>query len=245
MSTTKSDISKRYRGFLPVVIDIETAGLNSKSDAILEIAAIILTISEDNEIVPQESHFCHVIPFKGANLDQESLEFTKIDPYHPFRFAVDENEALKQIFSPIKKAIKDHNCSRAVLVGHNPNFDLSFIKAAAKRCGYKKTPFHLFTTFDTATLAGIALGQTVLAIACEKAGIKFETRNATRLCMMQQKRRNCFVILLINLYQHQNPQRKHIIVFICTAVFYRVIMVPRALHSNNQIIRKRHRVSNR
>ena len=32
----------RFRGFYPVVIDVETAGFNAKTDALLEIAAITL-----------------------------------------------------------------------------------------------------------------------------------------------------------------------------------------------------------
>ena len=33
-------VSNRFRGFLPVVVDVETAGFNSETDALLEIAAI-------------------------------------------------------------------------------------------------------------------------------------------------------------------------------------------------------------
>jgi len=171
-------IAQRFRRFLPVVIDIETAGLNPKKDAILEIAAIMLTMDDEGIIKPAESHMCHVKPFEGANLDQEALEFTGIDPFHPFRFAIPEAEALEKIFQPIRLAVKKNKCLRAILVGHNPTFDLTFLQAAVKRCEYKRDPFHRFTTFDTATLGALAFGHNVLAVACERAGFKFETVKA-------------------------------------------------------------------
>jgi len=170
-------MSNRFRGFLPVVTDIETAGFNPNTDALLEIAIVLLAINEEGKIEPQETHFCHVLPFPDANLDPAALEFTQIDPYHPFRFAVSEAEALSQIFAPIQQALEQYRCQRAVLVGHNPSFDLSFISAASKRCQIAN-PFHPFTTFDTATLAGMAYGETVLARACKTARIPFDPKEA-------------------------------------------------------------------
>ncbi|MED5420384.1 MAG: hypothetical protein VYD01_02905, partial [Pseudomonadota bacterium] len=35
-------MSDRFRGFLPVVVDVETGGFNCKTDALLEIAAVFL-----------------------------------------------------------------------------------------------------------------------------------------------------------------------------------------------------------
>jgi ribonuclease T len=168
-----TDIAKRFRGFLPVVVDIETAGLNYQTDAVLEIAAIILELDSQGILKPKEEHFVHIKPFDGANLDQKALEFNGIDPHHPFRFAISEREALDKILRPIRQEIKATKCNRAILVGHNPTFDLNFLQAAVKRTGYKRNPFHLFSTFDTATLAGVAYGHTVLAVACKLAGIKF------------------------------------------------------------------------
>lgn len=120
----------------------------------------------------------HVIPFPGANLERSALAFTGIDPYHPFRFAVPEREALETIFLPIRLAIRDTGCSRAVLVGHNPSFDIGFLKAAVDRSGIKRNPFHSFTTFDTATLAGLAFAQTVLAKAVQAAGLPWNPTEA-------------------------------------------------------------------
>ena len=170
-------MSKRFRGFLPVVTDIETAGFNPNTDALLEIAIVLLIIDEEGKIHPEKTHFSHVLPFPHANLDPAALEFTQIDPYHPFRFAVSEAEALSEIFTPIQEALEEHHCQRAVLVGHNPSFDLSFISAASKRCQIA-SPFHPFTTFDTATLAGMAYGETVLAKACKTARIPFDPKQA-------------------------------------------------------------------
>lgn len=177
-SDHKSPIAKRFRGFLPVVIDVETAGFNAKRDALLEIAAVTLAIDDQGYLQQQKTISCHVEPFPGANLDQESLEFTGIDPYHPFRMAKPELEALEMIFKPVRKAIRESGCNRAILVGHNSFFDLSFLNAAVARTGIKRNPFHPFSTFDTVTLAGLAYGQTVLARAVQAAGIEWDSDQA-------------------------------------------------------------------
>lgn len=171
-------IRNRFRGFLPVVIDIETGGFIASTDAILEIAATIVRMDEDGQMRVHRTHSFHVKPFEGANLEQAALDFTGIDPYHPFREAVDEHEALTEIFKVIRKEIRDQQCSRAVLVAHNAHFDAGFITAAVERCEIKRNPFHPFSHFDTATLSGLAFGQTVLAKACGEAGIKFDNAEA-------------------------------------------------------------------
>jgi ribonuclease T len=174
----KSRIAKRFRGFLPVVVDVETGGFNPLTDALLEIAAVTLMLGEQGLWRQERTIACHVQPFPGANLDPVALEFTGIDPYHPFRLAVPEEQALQTVFSAVHKAIEAHGCSRAILVGHNPAFDLAFIKAAIKRTGIKPNPFHSFSTFDTATLAGLAFGQTVLSRAVIAAGLEWDHAEA-------------------------------------------------------------------
>ncbi len=171
-------ICDRFRGFLPVVVDIETGGFNASTDAILEIAATIVRMDEDGQLLVHRTYNYQVKPFEGANLEQAALDFTGIDPYHPFREAVDEHEALTELFKVIRKEIRDQHCSRAVLVGHNAHFDAGFVTAAVERCEIKRNPFHPFSHFDTATLAGLAFGQTVLAKACNEAGIKFDNAEA-------------------------------------------------------------------
>lgn len=176
--TASRPLARRFRGFLPVVVDVETGGFNPKRDALLEIAAVILAMNPEGQVYPTETIHAHVEPFPGANIEPSALEFTGIDPYHPFRFAVSEREALDRIFQPVRQAMKENHCTRAVLVGHNPFFDLSFLKAAVDRCKIKRNPFHPFTTFDTATLGALAYGQTVLARAVKAAGFPWDSNEA-------------------------------------------------------------------
>lgn len=176
--TSKNQIANRFRGFLPVVVDVETAGFNAETDALLEIAAVTVRMDTSGRIHRDRSFSCHVEPFPGANLDQRALDFTGIDPFNPFRMAKAEDKALEHIFAPIREEVKTQNCTRAILVGHNPFFDLGFLKAAVERTGTKKSPFHSFSTFDTATLGGLAYGQTVLAKAAQAAGIEWDNSQA-------------------------------------------------------------------
>lgn len=177
MYVSNPRIADRFRGFLPVVIDVETAGFNADTDALLEIAAVMIRMDEEGFVKRDRTHACHVAPFPGANLDKASLAFNGIDPHHPFRDAVAEKEALEQIFSAIREEVKHTDCSRAILVGHNPFFDLGFIQAAVERTGVK-SPFHAFSTFDTATLGALAYGQTVLARAAQAANIDWNQNEA-------------------------------------------------------------------
>jgi len=189
-------IAKRFRGFLPVVIDVETAGFNPKKDALLEIAAVTLGIDEQGYLQRQETIACHVEPFPGANLEQESLEFTGIDPYHPFRMAKPELEAMEMIFKPVRQAVKAGGCNRAILVGHNASFDLSFLNAAVERTRIKRNPFHPFSTFDTVTLAGLAYGQTVLARAVQAAGFKWNSDKAHSAVYDTEQTANLFCTII-------------------------------------------------
>lgn len=175
----KSLFSTRFRGYYPVVIDVETAGFNAKTDALLEIAASLLHMDEETGLLSIKETFCfNVEPFEGANLEPAALEFTGIDPTNPLRGAVTEDEALKSMFKQIRKAMKSYDCQRAVMVAHNAAFDLGFVNAASERCNIKRSPFHPFVSFDTASLSGLALGQTVLAKACKSAEIEFDNSEA-------------------------------------------------------------------
>ena len=171
-------MSTRFRSYLPVVVDIETAGFNANTDALLEMAVVIPAMDESGQLVIQSSHREHVIPFEGANLDPAALKFNGIDPYHPFRLAIDEKEALRKLFAPVREAVKAQQCTRAILVGHNPAFDIGFMNAAVERTKFKRNPFHPFSTFDTATLGGLAYGQTVLAKAAKAADIAWDNEQA-------------------------------------------------------------------
>jgi ribonuclease T len=172
-------LSDRFRGYYPVVIDVETAGFNAQTDALLEIAASVLTMDQHTgELSILKTIHFNIEPFEGANLEKAALEFTGIDPFNPLRDASDEATAIKEIFKVIRKEIKNHDCKRAIIVAHNASFDLGFLNAAIARNNIKRSPFHPFVSFDTTTLSGLALGQTVLAKACKTANIEFCNKEA-------------------------------------------------------------------
>jgi ribonuclease T len=168
----------RFRGFLPVVIDVETGGFNARTDALLEIAAVLIDMRSDGTLWRGETHRYHVIPFPGSNLEPASLAVNGIDPHHPLRPAIPEDDALHRIFREVRTAVRAADCTRAVLVGHNAFFDLNFLNATVARTQIKRNPFHPFTSFDTATLGGVAFGQTVLMRATLAAGLEWDSGSA-------------------------------------------------------------------
>ena len=178
MTENKLPIAYRFRGYLPVVLDLETGGFNARTDAILEIAAVILEMADDGSLIKGEAIFFNVEPFPGANIEQSALEFTGIDPDNPLRMAVTEKAALTRTFKSIRSEVKRTGCNRAILVAHNAAFDHTFINIASERGNLKRNPFHPFSSFDTATLCGLAYGQTVLSRACAAAGIEFSNEAA-------------------------------------------------------------------
>ncbi len=179
MSQTEQTLfAKRFRGFFPVVIDVETAGFNNQTDALLEIAVSTLKMDEQGLLSLDSTTHFHVAPFEGANIEKAAIEFNGIDPFSPLRGAVQESEAIKEICKVVRKAQKAAGCQRSVVVAHNSAFDHGFLSAAIERCNIKRTPFHPFVSFDTTSLAGLALGQTVLAKACRAAGIEFDNSQA-------------------------------------------------------------------
>lgn len=178
MTQSKPLLAQRFRGYYPVVIDVETAGFNAKTDALLEIAATLLDMDEFGNLVPAQTLHFHVEPFEGANLDASSLAFNGIDPFNPLRGAVSEREAITEICKAVRKAQKDAGCQRSVIVAHNAAFDQGFFNAAVERLKFKRSPFHAFVSFDTTSLAALAVGQTVLAKACQAAGIAFDNKEA-------------------------------------------------------------------
>jgi ribonuclease T len=175
---TEPKIVNRFRGFLPVVVDVETGGFNANTDALLEIAAVIVEMSPMGQLRPGATFRYHVQPFHGSRIDPASLAVNGIDPDHPLRPAMPEKEAITQLFREIRKAVREAQCTRAVLVGHNASFDLGFVNAVVSRTDIKRNPFHPFSSFDTATLGGVAYGQTVLARAVTAAGLTWDTAAA-------------------------------------------------------------------
>lgn len=171
-------MADRFRGFLPVVVDVETGGFNCKTDALLEIAAVLLEANGDGLLDRTETIRYHVKPFEGANMEPASLAVNGIDPHHPLRPAIDEKEALQRVFREVRRAVRDAGCTRAILVGHNSSFDLGFLNEAVVRSEIKRNPFHPFSSFDTATLCGVAYGQTVLSRAVKAAGLPWDEESA-------------------------------------------------------------------
>lgn len=171
-------MADRFRGFLPVVVDVETGGFNAKTDALLEIAVVLLDYSDSGELTRRETFRYHVKPFEGANMDPASLAVNGIDPDHPLRPAIDERDALQRVFREVRRAVREQRCQRAILVGHNAAFDLGFLNEAVERSSIKRNPFHPFSCFDTATLCGVAFGQTVLARAVAAAGFTWDEESA-------------------------------------------------------------------
>lgn len=170
-------IAERFRGFLPVIVDVETGGLDPKTDALLELAAITIDCDQEGLFRPVDSIHFHIEPFKNANLDPKSLQITGIDPFHPFRFAVTEKEMFSGLFEFLKNAQRQTNCSRSILVGHNAWFDLSFVNSAMVRNNIQKSPFHKFTSIDTSTIGMMMVGHTVLAEALKRANIEFDSNS--------------------------------------------------------------------
>ena len=173
-------MARRFRGFYPVVIDVETGGFDEKKDALLEVAAVTMTIDESGHMKTSGEYQCHINPFEGANMDPASLEINGIDPHHPFRIAIakDEETGMRELFRFIHKEMKPHKCKRAIMIGHNTTMDHNFIFAAAERNKISRNPFHPFSTFDTVSLAGLAYGQTVLSRAAQAAGLSWDNDEA-------------------------------------------------------------------
>lgn len=195
-TSEKSPLAQRFRGFLPVVVDVETGGFDANRDALLEIAAVTLHM-DDAGILHRHETFNYLLdPFEGANIEQSALDFTGINLEDPDRDALPELIAIPELFSSIRRAVKEHGCTRAVMVGHNAHFDLGFVNAVASRCDMKRNPFHPFSCFDTATLSGLAFGQTVLAKSCQVAGIEFSNSKAHSAAYDAEKTADLFCLIV-------------------------------------------------
>lgn len=190
--SSDTEIATRFRKFLPVIIDVETGGFNADTDALLEVAAVLVRMDSRGVLVRGDTIAFHIDPFEGANIEQSALEFTGIDLESEARDAVEEDIALKEVFRAVREEVKASGCNRAVLVGHNAHFDLNFLNKASDRNKIKRNPFHPFSCFDTASLSGLAFGQTVLAKACETAGIEFSNKSAHNAAYDAEKTADLF-----------------------------------------------------
>lgn len=191
-----SPMAQRFRGFLPVIVDVETGGFNAQTDALLEIAAVTIRMDQEGYLHRHETFSFHVEPFEGANIEQAALDFTGIDLDCPERMAEPELMVMTDLLSAVRRAVKENGCTRAVIVGHNAHFDLNFVNAVIERCNIKRSPFHPFSVFDTATLAGLAFGQTVLAKACQVAGVEFSNSAAHSAAYDAEKTADLFCLIV-------------------------------------------------
>lgn len=201
-------ISHRFRSFLPVVIDVETGGFNHQTDALLQIAAVFLRMDERGHLYRSETVSHHVKPFEGSNMEPESLKVNGIDPFHPLRLAIDESEALSNIFKAVRREVKSNECSRAILVGHNAAFDLNFLNAAVDRTSIKRNPFHPFSSFDTVSLAGMAFGQTVLSRAVRAANMPWDDVEAHSAIYDAEQTAELFCNIMNQWETHDNTMSK-------------------------------------
>ncbi len=167
-------LAARFRGFMPVVIDIETGGFDANRHAILEMAAVFLDM-DDEGLRICGSWQQAVAPRIGSVIEEASLKVTGIDPRRP---AMPEAEALTELFSVVRMLQRESECQRSIMVAHNAAFDLGFLNAAIERHGIKRAPFHPFTFIDTASIAALSVGHTVLREACNRAGIAFDSEQA-------------------------------------------------------------------
>lgn len=203
-------MAARFRGFLPVAVDVETGGFDCERDALLEIAVVCIRMEDDGVVHPEPVVSTHVQAFPGANIEPKSLEITGIDPDHPFRAALPEREALELVFNPVRIAMRGAGCQRAILVGHNAAFDLSFLNAAVRRSGHKRNPFHPFSCFDTATLGGLAYGQTVLSRAVQAAGFEWDPAEAHSAVYDAERTANLFCAIVNRWKQLEDLERERV-----------------------------------
>lgn len=200
-TTDSMTIANRFRNYLPVVVDVETAGFNPKTDALLEIACIPILMDEMGRFYPGDAVNAHIEPFDGANLEERALQFTGINPHSPMRKAIaeDEKTAIRRIFKHLKTMRQLTHCTKCILVGHNAHFDLGFLNALIERTNSKnQSQFHQFSVLDTVTLSALAFGQTVLARACKIAGVEFDGNEAHSALYDTQKTAELFCYILNN-----------------------------------------------
>ena len=176
MNETFHRMNRRFRGFMPVVIDVETGGTDCEKNPLLEVAAVFIKMDTNGVLCVADSCFCdHVIPFQGSEIEKKALEINQIDPDYPLRFPREEKDVIKDMFRKIEDQLQINMCKRGILVGHNAHFDLGFINAASRRCDLdENNPLHAFSVFDTVSIGALAYGQTILSMACDRAQIDFK-----------------------------------------------------------------------
>ncbi|SCY70040.1 DNA polymerase-3 subunit alpha [Lachnospiraceae bacterium XBB2008] len=119
-----------------VAVDCETTGFSPAFDRLIEIGAVRF---EDG--IPEERFSTYINP--GIAIPEEITNLTDIDDL-TVSGAPTIDEVLPKFFE---------FCGESMIVGHNLPFDLSFIKAEAKRLGIDFEP----TSIDTLPLSRLVL----------------------------------------------------------------------------------------
>ena len=171
------EIKQRFRKYLPVVIDLETGGVDASKHALLQIAVVLLGW-ENDKLVQVGTHEWSVEPHPDTELDPASLEITGIDPFDTSRNAQNEEHAIRELFRLVRNHLKSLKCQRALLTGHNAHFDRTFLRVATVRNKVGRDPFHPFSVLDTVSLAALAYGHTRLDVSCQRAGIGYDKDKA-------------------------------------------------------------------
>ena len=202
---TDTIMSRRFRGFLPVAVDIETSGFDADRHGILEIAAVTFAFGDDGLAIDEQMRWA-VRPFATAAIDEASLKVTGIDLDDRNRGAVGEKDAITELFRHVRKDVKRHRCQRAILLAHNAAFDAGFLRKAVARTRIKRDPFHPFSTLDTAALAAVSFGHTVLSEACSRAGIAYE-KDKAHSALYDAERCALLFCRIVNDWDALAPQR--------------------------------------
>ena len=200
------ELADRFRGYLPVVVDLETGGFDRHKNPLLEIGCTFLNWADDT-LALGDSFSWNIEPFPDSEIDPASLKITGIDLNDPDRDAFVEKDALQEFFKIVRQQLKQVNCTRAVMVAHNAAFDQAFLLSAIERTGIKRSPFHPFTTIDTASLAAVAYGHTVLSEACRRAGIEFQNANAHRAAYDAEQTAQLFC-KIVNTWPYEIPDQE-------------------------------------
>ena len=201
-------MAHRFRGFLPVAMDIETSGFDAERHAILELSAVTFAFHGQRLAIEQRRSWA-VRPFSTAVIEQESLQVTGINLDDPGRGAISEKNAVTALFKLVRGEVKRHGCQRAVLLGHNAAFDAGFLRQAVRRTGVKRDPFHPFTTLDTASLAAVSFGHTVLSEACSRAEIPYEKEKA-HSALYDAERCALLFCKIVNAWNEASPGLLHL-----------------------------------
>src|SRR5690606_7240156 len=188
-------MAERFRGYLPVVVDVETGGFDWNRHALLEIAAVPIELDDAGNYVPGEVAHAHIAPAEGTSIDPKSLEVTGIKIGHPLRGEVDERTGLDAVFVPVRAAVQEHGCQRAIMGGRHAHCGRHVRNAAVPRVQHTRNPFHPFSVFDTVTMAGLAYGQTVLARAAMAAGVGWDPAEAHSAVYDAQQTARLFCII--------------------------------------------------